>query len=44
VPPKVEYSLTEMGTSVMPVIKNLCAWGSKYEQQYRETNASAEAV
>lgn len=32
VPPKVEYSLTELGRSVMPVIKSLCGWGEKYEQ------------
>ncbi|MGL1863305.1 MAG: helix-turn-helix transcriptional regulator [Pseudodesulfovibrio sp.] len=32
VPPKVEYSLTDMGQSVMPVIHSLCQWGSDYEQ------------
>lgn len=31
VPPRVEYSLTEMGMSVMPVIRSLCQWGSSYE-------------
>src|SRR5688572_4771593 len=27
VPPKVEYSLTEMGRSLRPVIKAMCKWG-----------------
>ena len=27
VPPKVEYSLTDLGQSVMPVIESLCHWG-----------------
>lgn len=30
VPPKVEYSLTEMGRSLMPVLKLLCEWGEDY--------------
>lgn len=33
VPPKVEYSLTELGASVMPVLDALCAWGRAYERQ-----------
>lgn len=27
VPPKVEYSLTESGESLMPIMDMLCAWG-----------------
>lgn len=30
VPPKVEYSLTEKGESVMPILESLCDWGEKY--------------
>ncbi len=29
VPPKVEYSLTEMGKSLMPILDQLCEWGSE---------------
>jgi DNA-binding HxlR family transcriptional regulator len=29
VPPKVEYSLTELGTSLIPVINAMCQWGQK---------------
>lgn len=31
VPPKVEYSLTEMGESVVPVLRQMCQWGNRYE-------------
>ena len=30
VPPKVEYSLTKTGKSVMPILDQLCAWGYKH--------------
>jgi DNA-binding HxlR family transcriptional regulator len=30
VPPKVEYSLTEIGQSFMPVLKVICDWGKGY--------------
>ncbi len=29
VPPKVEYELTELGESVIPIINNLALWGRK---------------
>lgn len=31
VPPKVEYSMTEMGRSLQPVVKEMYLWISKYE-------------
>jgi DNA-binding HxlR family transcriptional regulator len=30
VPPKVEYSLTDSGRTLMPVLDLLCAWGSEH--------------
>jgi DNA-binding HxlR family transcriptional regulator len=30
VPPKVEYSLTDKGKSVMPILEALCDWGEQY--------------
>jgi len=30
VPPIVEYSLTNIGTELMPIFKDLDAWGKKY--------------
>lgn len=29
IPPKVEYSLTESGKSLEPILKELCIWGMK---------------
>jgi DNA-binding HxlR family transcriptional regulator len=28
VPPKVEYSLTERGRTLLPVVRAMCRWGS----------------
>lgn len=36
VPPKVEYSLTEFGKTVIPVIAALGEWGDKNEERLRE--------
>ena len=30
IPPKVEYSLTEVGKTIEPVLKSLCEWGKEY--------------
>lgn len=30
VPPRVEYSLTKKGHSVIPVLEAICKWGEKY--------------
>ena len=30
VPPRVEYSLTELGRSVVPILELMCQWGSDY--------------
>ena len=30
VPPKVEYSLTKQGKSVMPILDIMCKWGIDY--------------
>ncbi|MHC1746819.1 MAG: winged helix-turn-helix transcriptional regulator [Cellulosilyticaceae bacterium] len=33
VPPKVEYSLTELGESLMPILSMMCHWGDNYYKQ-----------
>ena len=30
VPPKVEYSLTELGKSFIPILTLMCDWGTEY--------------
>lgn len=30
IPPKVEYSLTEAGRSLLPILATLCEWGLNY--------------
>ncbi|MDR1977549.1 MAG: helix-turn-helix transcriptional regulator [Synergistaceae bacterium] len=32
VPPKVEYSLTELGETVKPILIDLCSWGYVYAE------------
>ena len=34
IPPKVEYSLSERGKSLMKVLDQLCVWGEKNREQY----------
>ena len=41
VPPKVEYSLTELGRSLMPVLIAMRDWGSDY---LRSQNLSSDCI
>ena len=36
IPPKVEYSLTERGSSLMKVLDQLCTWGNENRKLYSE--------
>lgn len=31
VPPKVEYSLTERGQSLIPILESMCIWGTEHQ-------------
>lgn len=50
VPPRVEYSLSEYGQSLRPVLAAMADWGDKYRQHYpallrantNDTNSSSE--
>lgn len=43
VPPKVEYSLTEKGRSVMPILDRMCEWGKNYlAEQVEQGDATEE--
>ncbi|WP_456242935.1 winged helix-turn-helix transcriptional regulator [Spirabiliibacterium falconis] len=41
VPPKVEYSLTKLGESLLPVIQAMHDWGAKYARQCKQKTQSA---
>jgi DNA-binding HxlR family transcriptional regulator len=43
VPSRVEYSLTELGRSAMPVLEQLGAWGRRMEGEAGEGGAAATA-
>lgn len=36
VPPKVEYSLSEKGKSLMPILQIICEWGHEHIEQITE--------
>ena len=40
VPPKVEYSLTELGHELIPIFLELRKWGMKYEERMLGENLS----
>ncbi|MBP2636958.1 MAG: transcriptional regulator, HxlR family [Firmicutes bacterium] len=38
IPPKVEYSLTPAGKSLLPILDTLCQWGFNYATTAKEIN------
>lgn len=41
VPPKVEYSLTETGRSLLPILATLCDWGINYVNEGQAAKQAA---
>lgn len=35
VPPRVEYSLSEIGVTLKPILGELCQWGKTYQEYWR---------
>ncbi|MGE5372460.1 MAG: winged helix-turn-helix transcriptional regulator [Solirubrobacterales bacterium] len=40
VPPKVEYSLSELGQSFSPILQAMCQWGDAYLYKHTQQNHS----
>jgi len=40
VPPKVEYSLSTWGQSLVPVLEQMCQWGERYLEKHEQTAAT----
>ena len=36
IPPKVEYSLTQAGKSLLPILDSMCKWGQNYADDYEQ--------
>jgi DNA-binding HxlR family transcriptional regulator len=41
VPPRVDYSATELGLSLEPVLRALCEWGQRHAAELNELNRLA---
>ena len=39
VPPRVEYTLTDFGYSLKPVLDSLCAWGLQYKDSLKKSDS-----
>jgi len=44
VPPRVEYSLTELGQSVVPILSLMCQWGKDYQPATEQAPPAEQAV
>lgn len=38
IPPHVEYSLTDKGQSVVPILQSICQWGGAYHREESRQN------
>jgi DNA-binding HxlR family transcriptional regulator len=44
IPPKVEYSLTEAGKSILPILESMCQWGLKYSATFQEKSGVENSI
>jgi len=38
IPPRVEYSLTEKGVSIVPILQSICRWAGAYYKEDKENS------
>lgn len=38
IPPRVEYSLTKRGLSVVPILQSICVWAGAYYKNENDTS------
>lgn len=41
VPPRVEYTLTDLGQSLKPLLDAMCSWGEDYQALIKDSEKSA---
>lgn len=44
VPPKVEYSLTDFGKSIIPVLESMCSWGADYLEEKKLASSACQSM
>src|SRR5258705_1988414 len=42
VPPRVEYSMTEFGRTLAPILKLMCKWGMEHERRLARRSRAVE--
>jgi DNA-binding HxlR family transcriptional regulator len=42
IPPKVEYSLTQAGKSLLPILDTLCKWGLNYANEFEQAKQTED--
>ena len=44
VPPRVDYSATDLGLSLEPIMLLLCEWGSRHARELNELDRTADCI
>lgn len=44
VPPKTEYSLTDFGKSITPILDEMCSWGEQYLKESADRKGASEQM
>ena len=39
IPPRVEYSITDLGLTLDPILKSVCTWGTKHIAELQHARA-----